>query len=280
VDVLARVVSQELSARLGQTIIVDNRPGAGTTIGAKAVAAATADGYTLLIAGQSIVYSPMLYPNLGFDPLKSFVPVATLVEWSQLLVVAPSVPVKNVEELVAYAKANPGKLSLGYGIGTTPHIIGEMFKVVTKADINSVPYRGGAQAVTDLLGGRIHMNIGTTATLLPWIRQGKLRALAFSGMKRSSDLPEVPTLLESGFAQLAFEPTWQGVLAPAGTPTAVINKLNAAIRDSFSSPQVEASLSKLGFEKKLTSPQEFAAFLAAEAQRWPPIIRASGVKAE
>jgi tripartite-type tricarboxylate transporter receptor subunit TctC len=244
------------------------------------VAAATADGYTLLIAGQSIVYSPMLYPNLGFDPLKSFVLVATLVEWSQLLVVAPSVPVKNVEELVAYAKANPGRLSLGYGTGTTPHIIGEMFKVVTKADINSVPYRGGAQAVTDLLGGRIHMNIGTTATLLPWIRQGKLRALAFSGMKRSSDLPEVPTLLESGFAQLAFEPTWQGVLAPAGTPTAVINKLNAAVRESFSSPQVEATLSKLGFDKKLTSPQEFAVFLAAEAQRWPPIISASGVMAE
>lgn len=281
VDVLARAVGPELSERLGQPIVIDNRPGAGTTIGARAVATAHPDGYTLLVAGPALLYSPVLYPNLGFDPYKSFVPVAPLVAWSHVLVITPSVSAKTVAELVSYARANPGKLNFGFGLGTVPQILGEMLKTATRTEINSIPYRGGAQAVTELLSGRIHMNFGTTATLLPWIEQGKLRPLAFTGVKRSPALPDVPTFIESGYAQLALNPdVWQGIMAPAGTPVAVITKLNTAVRDSFTSPQVQSSLVKLGFEAKVTSTQEFATFLAAEARKWPPIIKASGMKPE
>jgi tripartite-type tricarboxylate transporter receptor subunit TctC len=266
---------------LGQPIVIDNRPGAGQTIGARAVATSQADGYTLLLSGPAVLYSSLLYPNLGFDPYKGFVPVAPLVAWSHVLVIAPAVPAKTVAELVSYARANPGKLNWGFGLGTVPNILGEMLKTATKTDINSIPYRGGALAVTDLLGGRIHMNFGTTATLLPWIEQGKIRALAFTGVKRSTALPDVPTFIESGYPQLALNPdTWVGIMAPAGVPAVVITKLNTAVRDSFTSPQVQANLGKLGFEAKVTSSQEFATFLAAEARKWPPIIKAAGIKPE
>lgn len=281
VDVLARAVGPELAARLGQPIVIDNRPGAGQTLGARAVATAHADGYTLLLTGPAVLYSPLIYPNLGFDPYKSFVPVAPLVAWSHVLVIAPAVPAKTVAELVSYARANPGKLNFGFGLGTVPQILGEMLKIATKTDINSISYRGGALAITDLFGGRIHMQFATTATLLPWIEQGKVSPLAFTGVKRSLALPDVPTFIESGYPQLALNPdVWVGIMAPTGTPAVVITKLNSAVRDSFTSPQVQANLVKLGFEARVTSAQEFATFLAAEARKWPPIIKASGIKAE
>ena len=173
VDVLARVVTQKVSVRLGQIIVIDNRPGAGTTIGSKLAAVAEPDGYTLLIGATSLIISASLYPNLDYDPVKSFVGVAMLAQSPQVLVIAPSVPAKTVQEFIAYAKAHPGKLNFGFGLGTLPHILGESFKAVTGTNIASIPYKGGAQAITDMLGGRIDMNFGTQATLLPLIRQGK-----------------------------------------------------------------------------------------------------------
>ena len=234
VDAVARIVTQHLQERIGQSVIIENRPGAGTTIGTKGVATAAPDGYTLLFIGPNIVYSPILYPNLDFDPLKSLVPVATVVTWSHVMVVEPRVPAKTIAELIAHAKANPGKLTFGFGLGTTPHVLGETFKQATGTEIASIPYRGGEQARADLLGGRIHINIAPVPSLLPLIQDGRARPLAFTGPKRSPDLPDVPTMTESGLPQVGFNPdVWLGFFAPAGTPAAVIDKLNTAINDSL-----------------------------------------------
>jgi tripartite-type tricarboxylate transporter receptor subunit TctC len=278
VDVLARVVTQQVAARLGQGIVIDNRPGAGTTLGTKIAASAEPDGYTLLIGATSFILSFSLYQNLDYDA-RSFVPVAMLAHSPQVLVIAPSVPAATVAEFVAFAKANPGKLNFGFGLGTLPQILGESFKVVTGTEIASIPYKGGAQAVTDMLGGRIEMIFGTTATLLPLIQQGKVRALAVTTQKRSKDLPGVPTMIESGLPQLALIFS-AGLLAPAGTPGEIIFRLNTEINEAMRAPELEASMAKLGFESQIWSPQEYAAFLAEEARRWPPIVKAAGVKAE
>jgi tripartite-type tricarboxylate transporter receptor subunit TctC len=278
VDVLARVVTQQVAPRLGQGIVIDNRPGAGTTLGTKIAASAEPDGYTLLIGATSFILSFSLYQNLDYDA-RSFVPVAMLAHSPQVLVIAPSVPAATVAEFVAFAKANPGKLNFGFGLGTLPQILGESFKVVTGTEIASIPYKGGAQAVTDMLGGRIEMIFGTTATLLPLIQQGKVRALAVTTQKRSKDLPGVPTMIESGLPQLALIFS-AGLLAPAGAPGEIIFRLNTEINEAMRAPELEASMAKLGFEPQIWSPQEYAAFLAEEARRWPPIVKAAGVKAE
>ncbi len=281
VDALARIATHHLQSRLGQSVIIENRPGAGTTIGTKAVATAAPDGYTLLLIGPNVVYAPVLYPNLDFDPAKSLVPVATLVTWSHVMVVAPSVQANTIRELIAYAKANPGKLTFGFGLGTTPHVLGETFKQATGTEIASIPYRGGEQARADLLGGRIHINIAPVPSLLPLILDGKARPLAFTGLTRSPDLPDVPTMTESGLPQVGFYPdVWIGILAPAGTPAAVIGRLNAAINDSLQSSEMTASLARLGHEAKMTTPGEFADFLEAERQKWPPLLKAAGLTAQ
>ena len=279
VDVLARVVTQRLSARLGQSIVIDNRPGAGTTIGTKVAAAADPDGYTLLMGATSFVLSFSLYQNLDYDPLKSFAPVAMLAHTPQVLVIAPSVPATNVQEFISYAKANPGRLNFGFGLGTLPQILGESFKAVTATDIASIPYKGGAQAITDMLGDRIQMNFGTTATLLPLIQQGKIRALAVTTDQRSKDLPDVPTMIESGLPQLALIFS-AGLLAPVGTATNIVAKLNAEINEAMKAPELIAGMAKLGFEPQYWSPRDYAAFLADEMRRWPPIVKAAGVKPE
>jgi tripartite-type tricarboxylate transporter receptor subunit TctC len=279
VDAPARVVAQHAAPRLGQTLIIENQSGAGGTIGSKAVAHAAADGYTLLFALNSHAYG--LYPNPGYDPVRSFMTVATVAQWSHVLVVRPAFPAKSVPELIAHAKANPGTVTFGFGINTPPQILGETLKIATGADIRSIPYRGGAQAIADMLGDRVDMNFGATSTLLPLIREGKLRAIAFTGATRSPALPDVPTIAEAGFPQLAFNPdAWTGILAPAGTPAPIVTSLNAAINQSLASPELRASLDKLGYEPKRTSPQEFAAFLEAEMRKWPPIVQAAGLKTD
>jgi len=277
VDASARVIAKEMQARLGQSIVLDNRPGAGTTLGAKAAAGAEPDGYTLLYISNGHVFG--LYSDPGYDTVKSFAPVATVAGWSQLLVVSSSIPVKTVSELVAYAKANPGKVTFGFGLGTPPQIMGEYLKALTGADIVSVPYRGGVQAITDMLGGRIHMYFGPVLNLLPHIREGKVRPLATTSATRYPDLPDVPTVAESGFPQLELN-AWTGILAPAGTPAAVISTLNAAVNDGLRSAELQKSFAGMSFDTKVMSPAEFAAFFAAEAQRWPPIIKAAGIKPE
>jgi tripartite-type tricarboxylate transporter receptor subunit TctC len=198
-----------------------------------------------------------------------------------VLVVGSDIPAHTVAELVAYSKANPGKLNFGFGLGTTPQILGASFKQATGADFTFVPYRGGDQARTDLLGGRIHINFAPTATLMPLIREGKLRPLAFTGLTRSPDLPDVPTMAESGLPQVGYNPdTWLGFLAPPGTPGGVIDTLNTEINESLSSPKMKATMARLAFEPMIKTPQEFAAFLAAEKQKWPPLLSAAGFKAE
>jgi tripartite-type tricarboxylate transporter receptor subunit TctC len=280
-DVVTRLVAQQLQSRLGQSVIVENRPGAGQTTGTKAAAAAPADGYTLLMGGDVLGYFPVTYPNFDFDPLKSLVPVATVVNWSHVLVVSPDIPVHTVAELVAYAKANPGKLIFGLRYGTTPHILAQAFRQATGTDITFVPYTGGEQARTDLLAGRVHLNFGPVSNLVSLIEDGRARALAYTGAARAPRLPDVPTMAESGLPQVGFNPdVWLGLLAPAGTPPSVVERLNKEVKDSLKSPELLASYAKLGFEPKTTTPHEFEAFLAGEIRKWPPLLRAAGVKPE
>ena len=279
VDVLARVETQQVSARLGQSIVIDNRPGAGTTIGTKLAASADPDGYTLLVGATSFILSFSLYQNLDYDPVKSFAPVAMLAYSPQVLVIAPSVPAATVQEFVAYAKANPGKLNFGFGLGTLPQILGESFKAVTGTDIVSVPYKGGAQAITDMLGGRIQMNFGTTATLLPLIEQGKVRVLAVTTRARSKDLPDVPTMIESGLPQLALTFS-AGLLAPAGTPGEIINRLQQETAKALQSAALKERLLAQGAIPGGQTPAEFATFIAAETAKWAQVVKASGAKVD
>jgi tripartite-type tricarboxylate transporter receptor subunit TctC len=279
VDVAARLLAQHLGANLGQNVIVDNRPGAGTTTGMKAAAMAEPDGYTLLFQSSSLVVAPAIYKNLDYDPLKAFIPVANVASSHWVTVVPPSLPVRTVPEFIAYAKANPGKLNFGYGQGTAPQLVGEWLKVTNKLEIGSVPYRGGMQAVTDMLGGTIHLNIGTASTLVPLIQEGKLRAISVWGPTRFPELPDVPTMMESGFPGLSAW-FWSGLWVPAGTPAAIVDKLNAATNAALRSPEMKASMDKLGIEATIGSAQDFAAFIADEAPKWARIVEASGVKVD
>jgi tripartite-type tricarboxylate transporter receptor subunit TctC len=281
VDAAARVLTQHMQTRIGQSLIIENRPGAGTTIGTKAVAAAPPDGYTLLLNGTQVVYIPVLYPSIDAETVKGLVPIAPLVAWSHVIVVAPSVPVTTLAELVSYAKAHPADLVFGFGQGTAPQILGESLRRAAGIDITMISYRGGDQARADLLGGRVHINIAPTASLLPLIRDGKARPIAFTGATRSPDLPEVPTTAESGFPSVGYNPdVWLGLFGPAGTTADVVSTLNTAINDALKSSEMNAALAKLGFEPTPATPQEFATFLAAETKKWPPLLAAAGMKAE
>jgi tripartite-type tricarboxylate transporter receptor subunit TctC len=277
VDVAARLLAQHLAINLGQGVVVDNRPGAGTTTGMKAAAIAEPDGYTLLFQSSSLVVAPAMYKNLDYDPLKAFVPIANVVASHWVTVVPPSLPVRTVPEFIAYARANPGKLNFGFGQGTAPQLVGEWLKLTNRLDIASVPYRGGMQAVTDMMGGTIHLNIGTASTLVPLIRDGKLRAISVWGPTRFPELPDVPTMMESGFPGLSLF-FWSGLLAPAGTPAAIVSRLNAETNTALRSPEMTASMARLGVEPSTGSPEDFAAFIAEEAPKWARIVEASGVK--
>jgi tripartite-type tricarboxylate transporter receptor subunit TctC len=279
VDVAARLLAQHLGANLGQNVIVDNRPGAGTTLGMKAAALADPDGYTLLYQSSSLVVAPAMYKNLDYDPLKAFVPVANVASSHWVTVVPPSLPVRTVPEFIEYARAHPGTLNFGYGQGTAPQLVGEWLKVTNKLEIGSVPYRGGMQAITDMLGGTIHLNIGTASTLVPLIHEGKLRAISVWGPTRFPELPDTPTMIESGFPGLSLW-FWSGLWAPAGTPAAIVDKLNAAANAAMRSDEMKASMAKLGIEATIGTPQDFAVFIANEAPKWARIVEASGVKIE
>jgi tripartite-type tricarboxylate transporter receptor subunit TctC len=279
VDAVARVMAPHLQARLGQNVIIENRSGGGTSIGAKAVAAAEPDGYTLLFIGPNLAYYPVLLPSLDFDPGKALLPIATTVTWSHLLAVAPSVPAKNVAELIAHAKANPNKLAFGFGLATMPHIIGEIFTKEAGIEVTDVPYRGGEGARADLLGGRIHINVAPVPQLLPLIRDGKIRPLAYTGAKRSPELPDVPTMAESGLPQVGFNPdVWMGIFAPAGTPAPIVERLNRDINAVLRSAEMAPALKRFGYEAKIVTPAEFATFFAAELKKWPAVLKATGIK--
>ena len=276
VDVMARLVVPALSSRLGRTVIVDNRPGGGATIGTREVARAAPDGYTLLFAGESHVFASKA---LDYDTIKDFDPIATVATHPWVLIVSPMVPARSVKELVDHAKANPGKLNWGAALGSGPHVFGEMFKIATGIDVALIPYRSGTQAVPDMLGGRIDMNFGTVSNLLPLIREGKVRALAVTSAVRSPDLPDVLTMAESGFPRLT-RGGWTGIWAPAGAPVNIVSRLNMEINASVTTPAMKAAMKNLDFEPKVGSPQDFATFVVDEMDAWAPAARAAGIVAK
>ncbi len=281
-EIVVRTLAERLSSSLGQAVIVENRPGgANGTIGTMSVARAEPDGYTLLysIPGPMVV-APAVYKNLGYDPVKSFAPIATIFSSPQMLALNPAVPARTVQELIAYAKANPGKINFASpGYGSQPHLLGEMFRLMTGIDILHVPYRGPGLAVTDLLAGQVQMEFETIPILLPHIEAGKLRALAVADESRNPQLPDVPTTVEAGLPALQAT-FWSGVLAPAGTPQSIVDKLNAAINEILKSREVEAMLGRLSARPKIGSPQDFVAFVAAESQKWTTVVNAAGIKAD
>ena len=277
-DVAARLVTTPMSSRLGQSVIVENQPGAGGRTGAKAVAQAPPDGYTLLLGGTNPnAIAQLLYRHLDFQPVKDFAAVALIGFDSNALVVNPKVPATSVQELVQYAKANPGKLTSGATVGIGPHVCLELLRVRTGTDIVFVPYKGASPAVADLLGGQIQIGMTSKAVLLPLIQEGRLRALAVTSEVRWPELPDVPTLREAGLPGIPAY-LWFGLLAPARTPATVIDKLNAAVNDGLSSPEARASIAKLGLEAKNMTPREFATKLADEARNWEAAVAESGVR--
>src|SRR5262245_43183274 len=279
-DVVARVVADQMGARLGQTVVVENKPGAGATIGTRAVAAAEPDGYTLLFASTTALsIAPAVFKSADYDPVKSFTPVGGVSIGPMVVVVHPSLPVKNVKELVAYAKANPGKLNYGSGVASPPHMAWGLFTTVTGADIFYVPYKGMAQAMNDLVSGQIQMMIDGTGPLLPHIQAGQVRALAVTGKTRSPDFPDLPTMIESGYPDYVLS-FWTGIVAPAGTPADIVAKFNGALNASLQLPAVKANLARQNVEPNITTPREFAGFIASEAEKWGAIVRAAGIKAE
>jgi tripartite-type tricarboxylate transporter receptor subunit TctC len=279
---VVRFLADRLTVSLGQPVVIDYRPGgAGGTVGAKAVAGADPDGYTLLLSPPGpLVVAPLIYKNLGYDPVKAFAPVATILSSPQLLAVNPAVPAKSMQELVAYAKANPGKINFASpGYGTQPHLLGEMLRLAAQIDIAHVPYKGPSQIITDLIAGHVQMDFETIALLLPHVEAGKLRALALADETRSPQLPNVPTTIESGFAKLQAT-YWSGVLAPSGTSPNIVNKLNATINEVLRSKELEATLARLSARPKIGSPQDFAAFMAAETRKWSEVVSAAGIRVD
>ena len=278
VDVVARLVSNYLAAAFGQAVVVDNRPGAGNTIGSKEAAQAEPDGYTLLYSSASgLVLAPMLQKNAGYDPLTSYDPIALVAQSSNILVVHPSVPVGTVQELVAYAKANPGKVNFSSGgIGVLPHLIGEWFKSAAAIDIVHVPYRGGGPSINDLVAGQVQMTFEGTSVLVPLIQVGRLRALATTSPTRIAELPDLPTMVESGFPGFVST-SWTGLLAPAKTPPEVIARLNAQINEGLTSPDLKAALVRLNNEPLGGTPLDFTNQIKADIAKWAPIVKALGL---
>jgi tripartite-type tricarboxylate transporter receptor subunit TctC len=277
VDVMARLVGQYLSAQLGQPVVVENRPGVGGTLASKLVATADPDGYTLLFASAgSLAISPSLYKNIGYDPVGAFAPVAMVANHPLAMVVHPSLPAGSVAELVAYAKANPGKIDYAAPTGTPPHLMGELFRTMAGIELVFVPYRGAAPALTDLLAGRTQMTILSTAVIVPPILAGKLRALAVTSTARWHELPDVPTMAEAGYAGFP-QGSWTAVVAPAGTPRDVIAKLNTTINEGLRSSALHDSFVRLGAEIKIETPQQLGALLAAETRKWAEVVKSAGV---
>ena len=277
-DLLARVAAQRLQAALHQNVIIENRGGAGGVIAAKAAGSAEPDGYTLFMGNTSVlVLIPILSKTANYDPEKLFVPVARIAESYQVLVVHPSLPVKTVAELVAYAKANPGKLNYASaGIGNTIHLAGELFNVAAGVKIVHVPYNSGAEATTAVLGGQVQMTFVNITGLPPLIADGKLRALAVTSPKRLALLPDVPTMVESGYPDFVVR-AFFGLVAPAGTPAPVVDKLNATINAEMTSTEMQTTLKRLGAEAGTGTAAEFAAFIAAERKRWSAVAKAANI---
>jgi tripartite-type tricarboxylate transporter receptor subunit TctC len=282
--VLARTIGQKITETTGAPVLIENVPGAGGTIGADRVAKASADGYTLLMGHVgTLAVAPAVYPNLPYDPIKSFASVAWVAKVPNVLAVHPSLPVNNVAELVKYLKANPGKVNYGSGgNGSAAHLAMEYFKLSTQTFVVHVPYRGTAPSVTDAVAGQIQMVFTGAPALVPMVRAGKLRAIAVSSPKRLDLLPDVPTLAESGVKGLeGFEADqWYGLVAPAGTPAAVVQKLNQVVNANLSAPDMVARLKSEGATATPTSPEGFAQLIQREIKRWRPVVMNAKISAD
>jgi tripartite-type tricarboxylate transporter receptor subunit TctC len=278
VGAVARVLSAPLTSSLGQAIVIDNRGGAGGIIGMDAVAKSPPDGYTLLLAHSGLTYMPGLYRKLPFDPIKDFDGIITAVSGSYVLAVSADAPFKTLAELIAYAKANPGRLTYGSaGIGSTLHLAAEFFKRAAGVDILHVPYKGAAQATTDLIGGQVQMMFGPLVAIMPLAEAGKIRALAVTSPRRSALAPDVPTMIESGIA--GFEVTgWYGLAAPAGTSRAAVDKLNAEVTSALKSPELIEQFRLQGYEPLGDTPHEMNARIKTDVERWTRIIRDAGIQ--
>jgi tripartite-type tricarboxylate transporter receptor subunit TctC len=280
-DIFARTIAHKLSESLKQQVLVDNRAGAGGAIGAEVVAKSPPDGYTLLMGHiGTLAVNPALYPKLPYDPVRSFAPVSLVASVANALVVHPSVPASNVSELLAYARANPGKLNYGSGgSGSAAHIAFEYFKQQTKIDIVHVPYKGTAPSVTDLIGGQIAMTMTGAPPLLQFVRSGKLKALGVSSLKRIEALPNVPTIAESGVKD--FDATqWYGIVAPAGTPREIVLKLNTEIRAILQTKEMRERMLAEGAIAIPTTPEEFGNHIKSEIARWGTVIKSADIKAD
>ena len=278
-DTVARMVAQKLTAALGQNFVVDNRAGAGGNLGAELVAKSKADGYTLLFAAGSFAVNVSLFEKLPYDPLKDFDPVIQVCTVNGILVVHPAVKATTVQELIALARAQPGAINYGSaGNGTTPHLAGEMFKTAAQVDITHVPYKGSGPALLDLMGGQTQVMFANIPGTLQQVKAGKLRVLAVTNDKRSSALPDVPTISEAALPGYRAA-TWFGVLAPAGTPRDIVAKLNVEFAKALSAPELVEHLRSEGADVVAGSPEQFRTFLKSEVDRWGPIVRAAGIKA-
>jgi tripartite-type tricarboxylate transporter receptor subunit TctC len=279
-DIAARLVAQSISNRLGQAVVVENHAGAGGRIGAKIVAGAPADGYTLLLGGTNVnAIAGAIYKDLGFDPIASFAPIAAICTDSMALAVSPAVPADTIQQLVEYARKNPGKLKYGAPPGIYTQFAGEFFKIKTGTDILFVPYKGGAPAIADLLGGHIDMVFNNKSTLLSLFKDGKLKALAVTSGTRWPELPQTPTMNEVGIAGFPSEVLF-ALLAPAGTPATIIQQLNQAINEGLRSAEVRTNLEAIGVEARIGTAQQLATALTEQAREWKTVIDAIGVEPE
>src|SRR4051812_18223197 len=278
-DIVARLVGQPLSQRLGQPLVIDNRPGAATNIATEAVVKSAPDGYTLLMVAPSATINTTLYDKLNFVFLRDIAPVATIVRQTQILLVNPSVPAKTVPELIAYAKANPGKITMASaGIGSVGHLAGELFKMMAGVDFVHVPYRGAGPALTDLLGGQVMISFAGAASSVEYVKSGKLRALAVTTAARSEALPDIPTV---GDFVAGYEASdWFGVVAPKNTPAVIIEKLNKEIGAAIADPKLIARFADLGGTPLSLTPAEFGKLIADETDKWGKVIKAANIKPE
>ena len=280
-DILARAVGQKLGERWGQQVVVENRPGAGGNLAAEVVAKSAPDGYTWLLGNNSILATNhALYKKLSYDPLKDFAPVALVAVQPNILVVHPDVPAKSLQELVEFLKKNPGKLNYASsGAGAAAHLAGELFRSMAGVDIVHVPYKGAQPALTDLIAGHAQLMFATSASVIPYMKAGRLRALAVTTAQRSPSVPELPTVAEAGLP--GFEATtWHGVVVPAATPAAVVQQLNRDVNAALKEKDLSERLAGLGAEVLTGSPQDFADYIAREIPKWTKVVRDSGARAD
>jgi tripartite-type tricarboxylate transporter receptor subunit TctC len=279
-DIMARLVGQHLSVGIGQQIVIDNRPGASGILGSEVVSRAAPDGYTLLIANVSLVVNPYLYPKMPYDPLKDFMPVTMVNSAPLMLVVHPSITAKSVTELIAYAKSHPGQLNYGSGgLGSTPFLAAELFKSLSGIDVVHVPYKGGAPALSDLVGGQLSFMIENMPGTMPYAKAGNLRALAITSPQRSRLAPDLPTMAEAGVPGYEMS-GWNGIFAVKGTAPEIVLKLHSEVAKVLHTPEVRQELAALGAEPVGDTPEEFGAFLKADMARWGKIIQEKNIRSD